>query len=97
MFKTDEEALNLANDTQYGLWASIWTRSLDRVHFYTNNIQAGTVCVNCNHSVPGMPFGGYKQSGLGREMSSEAINEYTEVKSVIISTPKVTTETLAAP
>ncbi len=74
-----------ANDTIYGLAASIWTRDLSAAHKMARRIRAGTIWVNC-HNVfdAALPFGGYKQSGWGREMGAEALNNYTETKAVTI-------------
>ncbi len=74
-----------ANDTVYGLAASIWTRDISAAHKMARRIKAGTVWVNC-HNVfdAALPFGGYKQSGWGREMGAEVLNNYTEVKAVTI-------------
>ena len=72
-----------ANDTSYGLAASIWTRDLGIAHKLARRIKAGTVWINThNFGDPALPFGGYKQSGWGREMGYEAIELYTEVKAV---------------
>jgi phenylacetaldehyde dehydrogenase len=74
-----------ANDTIYGLAASVWTKDLSAAHKMARRIKAGTVWVNC-HNVfdAALPFGGYKQSGWGREMGAEVLNNYTEVKAVTI-------------
>ncbi len=82
-FRDEEEMIRLANATPYGLAASIWSNDLRRVHRLIPRIKAGTVWVNAHNLVdPALPFGGYKQSGLGREHGREAINLYTEVKTV---------------
>ncbi len=81
-----EEAVTLANDTQYGLGASIWSNDLSRVHRLIPRIKAGTVWVNCHSMLdPSLPFGGYKQSGIGREMGRAAIDLFTETKSVLMA------------
>lgn len=73
----------LANDTRYGLGASIWTRNLDRAHLLADRIDAGTVWLNTHNVLDlAMPFGGNKLSGLGREFGSEAVHAYTETKAV---------------
>jgi phenylacetaldehyde dehydrogenase len=75
-----------ANDTSYGLAASIWTRDLGVAHKLARRVKAGTVWVNSHNMVdPALPFGGFKQSGWGRELGSEAMHLYTEVKSVAMS------------
>lgn len=75
-----------ANDTPYGLGASIWSNNLSKVHRLIPKIKAGTVWVNC-HSVldPAMPFGGYKQSGIGRDLGKASLDSYLETKSVIVA------------
>jgi len=85
-FDTEEEAIRLANDTPYGLSGSIWTRDLGRGIRVAKGIRAGVLSVNSAHSVhTEAPFGGYKQSGMGREMGMHAANLYTEVKNVFFS------------
>jgi phenylacetaldehyde dehydrogenase len=72
-----------ANDTEYGLQASVWTRNLSLAHRMARKIKAGTICINThNYGDPAWPFGGYKQSGWGREMGKEVMEHYTETKSV---------------
>ena len=79
------EVLAYANGSEYGLAAGIWTRDLSRAHSVASALQAGTVWVNCFNIVDAaLPFGGYKQSGWGREMGKEAIDLYTQVKSVCV-------------
>lgn len=85
-FEDMDEAIRIANDTQYGLGASIWSNNLSEVHRMIPRIKSGSVWVNCHTALdPSLPFGGYKQSGLGREMGREVIEHYTEVKSVLIN------------
>jgi phenylacetaldehyde dehydrogenase len=75
-----------ANDTEYGLQASIWTRNLKVAHTLARKIKAGTICVNShNYGDPAWPFGGFKQSGWGREMGKEVMENYTETKSVAVN------------
>jgi phenylacetaldehyde dehydrogenase len=72
-----------ANDTEYGLQASVWTQNLRVAHMMARKIKAGTICINAhNYGDPAWPFGGYKQSGWGREMGKEVLEHYTETKSV---------------
>ena len=80
------EALRLANDSPYGLAASLWSNDLKTVMNLVPQIEAGTVWVNCHVPLdPGMPFGGFKQSGIGREFGKYAIEGFTETKSVCIA------------
>jgi len=80
-----DELARLANDTSYGLAANIWTRDLALAHGLARRIQAGTITVNGGGREQPMPFGGYKQSGLGREGGREGIEAYTEIKTVAIA------------
>ena len=85
-FDTEEEAIRLANQTEYGLSGSIWTRDLGRAIRMAKAIRTGVISVNSSHSVhTEAPFGGYKRSGIGREMGMHAVNLYTEVKNVYFS------------
>jgi aldehyde dehydrogenase (NAD+) len=86
-FKDDEEAVSIANDSRFGLGAGVWTASIDRAHRMAERIQSGTVWVNCYRALSYMsPFGGYKNSGLGRENGIDAIREYLQTKSVWFNT-----------
>lgn len=86
-FEDLDDLIDRANETNYGLAAGLWTNNLANAHYIANRLRAGTVWVNCYNAFDAAsPFGGYKQSGLGREMGSYALNNYTEVKSVWIST-----------
>jgi len=72
-----------ANDTPYGLAASVWTRDVSTAHQVASQINAGTVWINCHNAFDtALPFGGYKQSGWGRELGEGAIAEYTQTKAV---------------
>jgi len=85
-FDTEQDAIRLANETEYGLSGSIWTRDLGRAIRVAKGIRTGVLSVNSSHSVhTEAPFGGYKRSGLGREMGMHAVNLYTEVKNVYFS------------
>lgn len=82
-FSTEEEAIQIANDSDYGLGAALWTRDLPRAFRVGRALQAGTVWVNDYlTSTPGNPFGGYKKSGIGREIHKMALNYYTNVKNL---------------
>ncbi len=85
-FKNDDEALEIANSTQYGLGAGLWTKDIGRAHYFAREMHAGMVWVNCYKRVhPASPFGGVGRSGYGREMGFEVMREYTQVKSVWIN------------
>jgi phenylacetaldehyde dehydrogenase len=82
-FSSIDEIAAQANDTTYGLGAGIWTRDISKAHALAKKIRAGTIWINCyNVFDASLPFGGYKQSGWGREMGHEVLNNYTEVKAV---------------
>lgn len=82
-FTDEDEALTMANDTEYGLSSCIWTRDLSRAHRISRELQAGTVSINSSHmSDSHMPFGGYKQSGWGAESGDEGLTAYLQSKSV---------------
>jgi aldehyde dehydrogenase (NAD+) len=86
-FEGEEQAVAIANDTPYGLAAGVWTENVRRAHRMIARLRAGTVWVNNYRLVShALPFGGFKQSGVGREMGPEALNEFTEIKSVWIDT-----------
>jgi acyl-CoA reductase-like NAD-dependent aldehyde dehydrogenase len=85
-FKTDAEALEIANGTEYGLGSGLWTSNLQRAHLFAREIRSGMVWINSYKRVnPGSPFGGTGQSGYGREMGFDAMREYTQVKSVWVN------------
>ena len=82
-FKDEDELIQKANDTIYGLSAGIWTQNITRAHRFAKAIKAGVVWINTyNMMNAASPFGGYKQSGYGREMGKHALDLYTQVKSV---------------
>lgn len=88
-FKTNEEAIEIANDTLYGLGAGVWTRDAHELYQVPRAIQAGRVWVNCFHLYPaGAPFGGYKQSGVGRENHKMMLGHYRQEKNMLISYDK---------
>ena len=85
-FKDEDEAVEIANDTPYGLAAGLWTESIRRAISVSDRLQAGTIWVNTYRAISYLaPFGGYKRSGLGRESGIEGIREYLQVKSVMIN------------
>lgn len=82
-FDTEEEALYMANDTEYGLAGSVWTQNIQRAHRVAEKIRAGTVWINSYRAVsPSVPFGGFGASGLGRENGMDSINDFLETKSI---------------
>jgi len=84
-FRQLDEVIERANNTSYGLAAAVWTRDIGKAHAIANNVKAGTVWVNCFDVFDAAaPFGGFKQSGIGREMGEYALQQYTEVKTVTI-------------
>jgi acyl-CoA reductase-like NAD-dependent aldehyde dehydrogenase len=85
-FDDEAQAVAMANDTAYGLSGSIWTRDLGRALRVSRGVQAGNLSVNSNASVRyATPFGGFKQSGLGRELGPDALDSFTEVKNVFFA------------
>jgi aldehyde dehydrogenase len=85
-FKTEDEALEIANDTLYGLGAGVWTRDMNRAFNFGRGIEAGRVWTNCYHLYPAhAAFGGYKQSGIGRENHKMMIHHYQQTKNVLVS------------
>jgi betaine-aldehyde dehydrogenase len=80
-FHSEEDALHAANDTPYGLAAAVWTRDLDKANRMSRRLRFGTVWVNDYHPYfPEAPWGGYKASGIGRELARVGLDEYTELK-----------------
>jgi len=85
-FKNDDEALEIANDTLYGLGAGVWTRDLNRAYRFGREIEAGRVWTNCYHLYPAhAAFGGYKQSGIGRENHLMMLDHYQQTKNQLVS------------
>jgi acyl-CoA reductase-like NAD-dependent aldehyde dehydrogenase len=86
-FEDEKDAVRIANDVRYGLMATVWTGDPARGHRLARRIKAGTVGINMPYTAfPGIPFGGYKQSGFGRELGLETLDLYLEPKSVLVST-----------
>ncbi len=85
-FKNEDEALEIANDTLYGLVAGVWTRDINRAYRFGRGIQAGRVWTNCYHAYPAhAAFGGYKQSGIGRETHRMMLDHYQQTKNMLVS------------
>jgi len=84
-FETEEEAIEIANSTPFGLSASVWTKDIDRAMKISRSVDAGTIWINTfMNGYAEVPFGGYKESGLGHEMGTAAIDEFTELKTIQI-------------
>jgi len=87
-FKSIEEVVERANRTEYGLAAAVWTRDISKAYAIANSVRAGTVWVNCYDVFDAAaPFGGFKQSGMGRELGEYGLQQYTEVKTVTVKLP----------
>jgi len=85
-FKDEAEALQIANDTPYGLGAGVWTRDGSRAYRLGRGIQAGRVWTNCYHAYPAhAAFGGYKESGIGRETHKAMLEHYQQTKNLLVS------------
>ncbi|MGB3144000.1 MAG: aldehyde dehydrogenase, partial [Maribacter sp.] len=88
-FKDEAEAIEIANDTLYGLGAGVWTRDTHQASQISRAIKAGRVWVNCYHLYPAhAPFGGYKKSGIGRENHKMMLSHYRQTKNMLISYDK---------
>lgn len=88
-FKDEAEAIEIANDTLYGLGAGVWTRDMHQAYQISRAVQAGRVWVNCYHAYPAhAPFGGYKKSGIGRENHKMMLSHYRQTKNMLISYDK---------
>jgi aldehyde dehydrogenase len=88
-FKDEAEAIEIANDTLYGLGAGVWTRDTHQAYQISRKVQAGRVWVNCYHAYPAhAPFGGYKKSGIGRETHKMMLSHYRQTKNMLISYDK---------
>jgi acyl-CoA reductase-like NAD-dependent aldehyde dehydrogenase len=88
-FKTLDEVLDRANNTNYGLAAGVFTNDINKAMLFAQGVQAGSVWVNCYDAVAHQtPFGGFKQSGNGRELGEDALKEYVEIKTVTVKIPK---------
>ena len=84
-FQDLDEVIRRANTTMYGLAAAVWTRDITKAHAIANNVRAGTIWVNCYNVIDAAaPFGGFKQSGIGRELGEYGLEQYTEVKTVTV-------------
>lgn len=82
-FRDTDEVIRRANDTRFGLSSAVWTQDIDKAYTVTEGLKAGTVWINCYNIVdPAAPFGGFKMSGVGRELSEQALDAYTETKTV---------------
>ena len=85
-FKTEEDVINMANDSDYGLGGAVWTRDINRAIRVSRAIETGRVWINTYNAIPeGAPFGGYKTSGIGRETHKVILEHYTQMKNILIN------------
>ena len=85
-FADEAEALHLANDSEYGLGASIWTRDISRVHRFIRGFKAGNVWVNVHNVLDtALPFGGTKNSGVGHDLGEQSVLDHTRIKAAVVS------------
>jgi len=88
-FKDEKEAMEIANDTLYGLGAGVWTRDVHQMQKFSRGIQAGRIWCNCYHAYPAhASFGGYKKSGIGRETHKMMLEHYRNTKNILVSYDK---------
>ena len=88
-FSSIDEVVRRASTTMYGLAAAVWTRDVSKAHAIANRVRAGTVWINCYDVFDAAaPFGGFKQSGMGRELGEYGLQQYTEVKTVTVKLQK---------
>jgi len=87
-FSSIDEAVDRCNNSVFGLAAAVWTNDINKAHYVSNRLKAGTVWINCHNKLSwSVPFGGFKQSGIGRDLGEYALHEYTTVKSIISAIP----------
>jgi aldehyde dehydrogenase (NAD+) len=95
-FDTEQEAIAIANDTEFGLAAGVWTKDLGRAHRVARTLRAGTVWINTYRALaPNMPFGGFKSSGIGHENGIDAVKDFTRLKAVWIETEPTASDPFA--
>ena len=88
-FKDIDEVIKRSNQTNYGLAAGVLTNDINKALLVANNVKGGSIWINCwDPCSPQAPFGGFKQSGFGRELGEEALREYSEIKTVVIKAPQ---------
>ena len=83
-YDDEADAIRIANDSDYGLWAGVWSASEERAQRVARRLRVGGVSINGAEGTDWTPFGGYKQSGLGREMGRFGLEEYLEVKALVV-------------